>query len=137
MNSILAAGLYLQKRTKTMFGIMAASLIVNVVLNLLLLPRFAITGAAVATLIATVTSSVLTWFYARSYIRLVFPTGTIAFYLALAAVVFLVGTMIDNGGDWKNLLLMLGVESALVLVAIACREGEARAQIRKLLGAPS
>lgn len=133
MNSILAAGLYLQKRTKQMLGIMFVALLVNVALNFALLPRFGAIGAAVATLAATITSSLLTWWFARAHIRVSIPVPTIAFYVAVSACILPLAGLIETGHEWLNLIAKAGLGALLVSAAILWREAEVREQLRRAL----
>lgn len=131
MNSLLAAGLYLQKRTKQMLGIMAAALLVNVLANVLLLPRYGATGAAFSTLIATLVSSVLTWRLARAHIRLQLPLGTAAFYLLVALAMLAVAWPVATGHAWSNVLAKSAACVVLLMLVVVWREPEARRLVRR------
>ena len=48
---MFAAGLFIRKRSMSLMYIVATSAVVNVILNLLLIPSYGITGAAIATLV--------------------------------------------------------------------------------------
>jgi O-antigen/teichoic acid export membrane protein len=86
MNSIFNAGLYLQKKTKTIMGIMLAALFMNIVLNILLIPRYGIYGAALATLGACMLSSVLTIAFSSKYITVRVDCGR--WFLCALSVMF-------------------------------------------------
>lgn len=126
MNSILAAGLYLQKRTKQLLLIMAVALLVNVSLNLLLLPPFGAMGAAFATLGATIVSSLLTWHFARRHITLQMPVSTVVFYVAIALCMVAAAQAISTGREWLNVPAKTAVSLLILGVALMWREPEAR-----------
>jgi O-antigen/teichoic acid export membrane protein len=108
----LNAGLLIQKKTKLMAASLAGSAILNIGLNMLLLPKMGIQGAAVATLIsygvctlvlAILSSRVLSLdFYVRSFIG----------YVIAALVTVLAIPYIDTHSAFWNLL----VKSSLALV---------------------
>jgi len=51
-NSLYAAGLYLKKKTVTLLIVQFGAALLNILLNLLLIPQLGIVGAAIATLVA-------------------------------------------------------------------------------------
>lgn len=133
MNSIVGAGMYLQKKTNLMLGIMAVALLVNVGLNLLLLPRLQAMGAAIATLVATIVSLGLTWYFGRKHLRLVFPASTVILYGILALAIYALTTIITTDKEWLNLIMEIGLGGGIVLAAVLWREKDARTQVRKFL----
>jgi O-antigen/teichoic acid export membrane protein len=68
---MLAAGLYIRKQSMSLMYIIATSAVVNVVLNLLLIPLYGITGAGIATLLSYLV--LVVWSYAVTSKTLAIP----------------------------------------------------------------
>ena len=61
-NSMVGAGLFIHRRTRTIMGIVLSAAVLNVVLNLILVPRIGIKGSAIATLVCYAFAALaLTW----------------------------------------------------------------------------
>jgi O-antigen/teichoic acid export membrane protein len=127
MNSILSAGLYLQKKSGQMLTIMLSAVAINIGANMLLLPRYGATGAAVATMVACVASSALTVVLSRRYLRANVPYLTIAYYSAASALMYFIITGIDTGQAWLNLAARIPLGMAIMAAATIAREDEIRA----------
>jgi O-antigen/teichoic acid export membrane protein len=86
--AVYAAGLYIQKRTVFLMSSMLVAAGVNVALNVLLIPRFQLFGAALATLVAYVLLAVWAYFSARRHVRVPLHPWFMAkvAVLALAAI---------------------------------------------------
>jgi O-antigen/teichoic acid export membrane protein len=83
-NAMVAAGLFIHRKTKHIGAVVFSSAILNLVLNLLLVPRIGIMGAAIATLVSYAVSSCALAFAARRFLRVSLPWMTMA-RAALAA----------------------------------------------------
>ncbi|MDH5769299.1 MAG: oligosaccharide flippase family protein, partial [Nitrospirota bacterium] len=68
LNSIFNAGLYLKKKTMTMLFIMVLAVIVNITMNLILLPKYGVMGAAVSALVTCIIGSILSISLSYRYI---------------------------------------------------------------------
>jgi O-antigen/teichoic acid export membrane protein len=66
MSVILNAGLLIQKKTFYLAIVTAAGAVVNIAVNLLLIPRIGMYGGAIATLAAYMTMAALYWFITRT-----------------------------------------------------------------------
>lgn len=141
MNSILCAGLYLQKKTGQMLAIMLSAVAINIGANLLLLPPYGATGAAVASMIACIASSFLTAVLGRRYLRANIPYFTIAYYSAASALMYFIVTGIESGHPWLNLATRIPLGVAVIAAATIAREKEIRAYawrfIRRVSGKAS
>lgn len=126
MNYVLYAGLYVNKRSNEILASMIASLVINVGANLLLIPTYGAFGAAISTLIACACSSVITAALSFRFLRIDLPWGTLAYYLATSAVMWLVVQACQTGNHWLNLLVKLPVGAIVVALAVAVREREIR-----------
>jgi len=135
MNSILYAGLYVQKRTGQMLSIMLAAVAINIGANVLLLPPYGATGAAIATMISCIASSVLTAILSWRYLRIGIPYFTIAYYSAVSVLMYFIVTWIDTDHPWLNLGTRIPLGMAIVAAATLAREKEIRAYAWRLIEA--
>lgn len=122
INNILSAGLYLKKKTIIIFFISAIAVGVNIILNIILLPKYASIGAAIATLIACLTSSILTIILSFRYIRIKIELRTIIYYLILSGIMFIIVKQLEFHIAWLNLLVKVIVGFLLITVGILYRE---------------
>jgi O-antigen/teichoic acid export membrane protein len=114
MNYILYAGLYLEKRSKLILLNMAIAVVVNIVMSLVLVPKYASWGASIAMLIACATSSLMTAFLSFRHLPIKLPFAAFAKYgLASAAMWWLLG-QIETGSPLVNLLLKVPAGAAFM-----------------------
>ena len=126
MNSILYAGLYLEKKSLQILAIMFVAVVINILLNLILLPHYGATGAAIATLVACVASSVLTSALAFRHIRVRFDLATVTYYLAASVFMGWLILQISTPAEWLNLICRTLLGMLIIAVAILWREREIR-----------
>jgi len=114
MNYILYAGLYLEKRSKLILLNMAVAVAVNIVMSLVLVPKYASWGASVAMLIACATSSVMTAILSFRHLPIKLPVGTLLKYgVASAAMWWLLG-LIETGTPLGNLVAKVAAGGAFM-----------------------
>jgi len=133
LNYILYAGLYLEKKTGQILAIMLTAAAINVVANILLLPKHGATGAAIATLIACVASSFFTAVLGRRYLRAAISFPTILYYTTASAVMYFVVVEIDTGRPWLNLITKIPAGVAIMAAVVIVREREIRASAWQFL----
>ncbi len=132
MNSILYAGLYLKKKSRHVMVIMFAAVLINIGMNILLLPRYGATGAAIATLIACLCSSLLTAYFSFRHIRIHFDLPAIAYYAATSVLMGWVVLRIQVPGEFINLTSRILIGMLLFTAALLIREREIRIQLGAL-----
>lgn len=100
----LAAGLYIFKNTKVLMGWSLMATIINLGLNVLLIPRFGITGAAIVTIISYVIFMAGVTGSAFRYVN--FPVNLRAPVVMLVAslIVFLLLSPVDFHSNLANML---------------------------------
>ena len=86
---ILNCGLFIEKKTQVLTYLMLLTCLVNVGLNVLLIPRYGILGAAQATLIAYLLYGVLITYFSFRLFRFPIDTGRIVLYLSAAFGIYL------------------------------------------------
>ncbi len=132
-NNITYAGLYLYKRTRTIMMIMVGSLVVNIGINLILIPRFGAAGAAIATLAACLASVAATVAVSRKLIPIRINVGAVGYYaIGGLALSFLV-SRITTGHPSLNLGLKLAMGAAIVGIVVLGREAELRGEVMRRL----
>ena len=114
-------GINLREKTSYYMLIAGASAVVSVVLNILLIPRLGIIGAALATMCAFAVQAALTlWISLRLY-PMRYEAGRIAVLAAILTGAAAAGRLVDWGGTGttvavKAALLLAGVPLALTIV---------------------
>lgn len=114
--AVSQAALLLAKRSMDLMWISAASLVLNVVLNLLLIPRLGISGAALATLGSFVLMAVLGTVAARRATGLCYDVRKVLEVALLAILCVFAARVIDEGQASKALadaLPAVGQKAAL------------------------
>jgi O-antigen/teichoic acid export membrane protein len=121
---ILGASLYIHKQTILIMGRVAATAVLNILLNLLLIPRYGIAGAAVATLLSALALAVMTAMLTRHGLRLATPWTSIARYGFCAAVMYLIVIQVPLGGGIVGIgiKIIIGVASYAILLFIFDRQ---------------
>jgi O-antigen/teichoic acid export membrane protein len=94
--SILAVGILLQKKTKHVPLITGAGAVMNLGLNYLLIPRYGMMGAAVATVISYLLLPIGSYFVSRRYYPIKYEWGRVAKIFIAAALVFVGSLFIKN-----------------------------------------
>jgi len=124
LNNIFDAGLYLKKKSRLLLLIMLIALVINVILNILLLPKYGVWGAALATLAACMAASALTIAlgFRHIFVRVDFKTA--AYYGALSLVMYLAASRIDITPVWLDLLVKVAVGAFIIVPGVLLREKE-------------
>ncbi|GIK82824.1 MAG: polysaccharide biosynthesis protein [Alphaproteobacteria bacterium] len=117
--TLLGAGLFIRKQTRILMFIVVSCAVLNVVLNVVLIPHFGILGAAIATLASYVVLTVAMLVIGRSRLRIAFPWRALLKFLALGLVMFVSVSSVDTGEPLLSLFVKVltgvAVYSALVL----------------------
>ena len=115
---IVGAGLYIHKSTTVIAGLVAMSAVLNITLNILMIPHLGILGAAQATLIsyAVLVLSVL-WASSKK-LPITFPYGSMIKFGCMAAIMYFVVILIHTESQITTLVLRMlaGVLSYGLLV---------------------
>ena len=114
---VAAAGLFLKKRSRTLFALVGAAALLNLGLNLVLVPDMGLVGAALATLIAFAALLGLAMWMGRRELRVGFPLRTFLVSGLAFLVSDLVAVSLRSGSPWIDLLVHSAV-SVLIFVAI-------------------
>ena len=113
----LAAGLYIFKNTKVLMAWSLIATIVNLSLNLLLIPRFGITGAAIVTIISYVIFMAGVGSQAFKHVKFSVSLRIPFQMLAASCVIFLILNPLNFGSDIVDFLVK-GSLATTVLLAL-------------------
>ena len=133
MNSILNAGLYLMKKSKSILGIMIAGLIIKVIMNIILLPQYGAMGAAIATLIACLVTSGLTAYFSFKHIVISIEIKTILFYVMLSLIMLIAVKQIQFSIIWINLIAKIIAGMLITITGMLFKEKVILAKIKLAL----
>jgi O-antigen/teichoic acid export membrane protein len=111
---------------RTIYLVLAASigLAVNVAANVLVIPRYGIVGAAVATPIGTAAYLGATYWWARRYATWRFPVATLVRAAVAAAAGFAVVAVTPLGTSRPTVVVLAALLGAAVYVAVLAVLGE-------------
>jgi O-antigen/teichoic acid export membrane protein len=129
---IMGAGLFIQKRTKTIMILVAGSALINVASNLVLVPRLGILGAAVSTLVSYAAIFVMFAVAGRRHLFVRMPWGTLARAGFAAVAVFVVLHYLVPGRRFVTVGVRAAVGAVMYPVLIAAIDADARALLKKL-----
>lgn len=122
MNGILNAGLYLKKKSRTILIIMVTAVLSNILFNILLIPKYASMGAATATLISCMISSVLTVSLSYKYITVSIKPITVMYYLMLSLGMLFVLNHINFSTSWLNVIVKMTVGIVIIIPGVLWKE---------------
>ncbi|THB80826.1 MAG: hypothetical protein D3926_05190 [Desulfobacteraceae bacterium] len=134
LNNVFNAGLYLKKKTATILKIMITAVVVNIILNIILLPRFGIIGAAFATLISCAASSALTIILSRRLIAIAFNLKHIAYYLILSVLMYAAVQQIEISTIAVSMLAKIVLGIAIIVSGVLVKEREILKLTKQKLG---
>lgn len=115
---ILNNGLFIRKKTHLVTLIMMSACVVNVSLNLILIPRSGIVGAAQATLISYVFHTGVVTYYAFKEFSFRIDYGRIILYLIASLIMFISVRSVHFGGQFTNLLNKVGMGMAVYICLV-------------------
>jgi len=119
---ILGAGLYISKKTNIITGIVISAGIVNIILNIFMIPKFGIIGAALATLIAYLMLAFSIAYFSFKYLPIKLCLKEIVKYLFFSSIMFCIIVKVSYAdGKLFNLLIKIisGISVYFVLIVIS------------------
>jgi O-antigen/teichoic acid export membrane protein len=112
---IFLPGIYLRKKTQFVPLFTGAGAIVNVVCNLLFIPRWGMMGAAWATLLGYLIMAVLIYVTVQKFFPVRYQFARVLKILFVAAILFGAGQWIGHSFASRVLLLLLGFPAGLAV----------------------
>jgi O-antigen/teichoic acid export membrane protein len=132
-NAMLGAGLFIHRKTRVIMTIVFSSALLNIGLNLLLVPRVGIVGAAVATLISYAVTALAMGIAGRRLLPVTVPVVTMLRAGAAALVMYIALRNLWSG----HRLLTVGVRVAVGVpiygLIMAAIDPDARSLVLKVL----
>lgn len=124
-------GLMIQKKSASVAIISGIAIVANVVLNVVLLPRIGLQGAAIATLAAYAMQALLMAQYSRRALPFAIPYRAIVRYLLCAGLATVVGLQFRAANPWLELPGRMAI--ALIYPALLwASDEELRSAVRTL-----
>jgi O-antigen/teichoic acid export membrane protein len=127
---VMAIGVGRAKRTQFNWAIAGAAAVLNVALNLILIPPYGMMGAAIATVAAYVLMFVLMTWYAQRVFPVPYQWRRVGTAAAAAIVLVVAGKLLDAG---LAVALVLSLAYPLALAALGFYLPAERARVRALL----
>lgn len=135
---IVGAGLYIDKRSKTVMVLIIGAAALNIVLNLLLLPRLGLMGAALANLFSFAFLLLACAIAGRDTLPVPVPIGQLLKTSVFGVAMYLAVTQIHTGSNFVTLTIRVALGCTLFGILALCFDREVRSWIapirRKILG---
>ena len=129
---ITGAGLYLQKRSKTIMLLVLLTAVMNLGLNYLLIPRLGIIGAGVSTLISYSTLMLAGATLGRRSLPLALPVGALVKFGSIALAMYLLVMRIDLHGDFSTMIARMAAGLLVYAVLTLALDRQAREGVHHL-----
>ncbi len=107
--SVVSLGLYLKRKTNFIAYNTIGAAVLNIGLNFLLIPKYKMMGAAVATIISFVTLYFVTYFVANRFYKIPFENMKLVKMLILAIVLFFLSTLTTNLNILPRILIKVAM----------------------------
>jgi O-antigen/teichoic acid export membrane protein len=130
--SMLGAGLFIQRRSRTIMAVVLSCAVLNVALNLLLVPRWNIVGSAVATLVSYAATAVAMAIAARPLLRVQVPWVTIIRAAIAAGAMYWIVVHAHLTGRWPTVGVKVLVGAAAYVGFMVLIDSDARALVRNV-----
>jgi len=107
----------MKKATKYIAYVNVTNGILNIILNFILIKRYTIWGAAVATLVCFIVKVVLTYYYSNRLYKITMEWRRIAVLFITAFAIYFSGFLVSTGSIWINIFIkiMIGLSYPAVL----------------------
>jgi O-antigen/teichoic acid export membrane protein len=133
VSGMVAAGLFIHRKVKAVVSIIMSCAVLNIGLNVILIPHFGVVGAAIATLVAYAALVVSMALIARRLLPVKLPWASLARSGAASAIMFVAVHSVYPGHRLVTLAVRVVLGSLVYTIAIVAIDGDARQLARKLL----
>jgi O-antigen/teichoic acid export membrane protein len=123
---IFGAGIYLHMQSKIMALLVAGTAVLNMILNVMLIPRWGIMGAAVSVLLSYIAQAIGVYFVGSRWLRVRIPWLVFAKYAVVGALMYAVVREVSIASVWGTLIAKMLVGASTFAVAALAVDGEAR-----------
>ena len=131
---IFNVGITLRRKTKYIPFIVGTGALTNIFLNFLLIPKYGMIGAAIATLISYFVLVIFQYFVTRNLYRIDYEWGRIMKLVGCALIIYFVATNVAIASVWASLIAKLGMVLffPLLLVPMKFYEKKEKWKIREI-----
>jgi O-antigen/teichoic acid export membrane protein len=130
---ILNNGLFIRKKTHVVMYVISVASLLNIGLNIILIPHFGILGAAQATLISNTFYTVVITYFAFKEFSFRIDYAHIILYLASSLVMFMVIRNIHLEGPFLSLIVRILVGAMIYSMFVLLFDGEIRSKLQTLV----
>jgi O-antigen/teichoic acid export membrane protein len=127
---LLGAGLFVERQTFTIMQLVLGSAVVNIALNLVLVPSFGIVGAAAATLVTYVGLAVAMAVRGARWLPVRIPWGGLLRSSVAGAIMYLVVSGVVAGSRPATIAVRMAIGAAVYAGIIVALEPRAREAVR-------
>jgi O-antigen/teichoic acid export membrane protein len=104
-----SVGIMMKKATKYIAYVNVANGIINLILNFILIKRYTIWGAAVATLLCFIFKVAMTYYYSNRIYKIQMEWRRIILLFMTAFAIYFMAFQIDTGSIWLDILVKSGI----------------------------
>ncbi len=130
-NTMVAAGLFIHRKTKQIMSVVLSAAILNVALNIILVPRIGILGAAIATLVSYVLASGALALAGHRFLPVKLPWATIVRAAVAALGMYLAVVRINPSHHLATVAARMLAGAPIYLGLIALIDPDARLLLAK------
>lgn len=131
--AMLAVGIYLSKRTRFMAIMMVICAILNIGMNVLLIPHLGINGAALATLVSYGILGGGAWIVSQRFLATGFPWLDALKFGLLSTIMYLTVSAISFASDWATLVARVVAGVALYSILVLVFDQQTRDMARRVI----
>ena len=130
---ILAAGLYVKKESKLLMLSLGVSSILNLVLNIILVPLLGIKGAAIATLVTYITFAFIAWRLSSRHLSIALPWRQIFRYSIFSMVMYVAVGQVSVDSPLLSLAAKISVGLLVYAVQVLLFDRESKKMLSLLM----
>jgi O-antigen/teichoic acid export membrane protein len=132
-NSMVGAGLFIHRKTRWIMSIVLSCALLNIALNLILIPYIGITGSAIATLVCYVALGLAMAIVGHHLLPVTLPWRTMARAVAVSVAMYFALKYVYPGRRWATVGLRLALGVPMYGGLMALIDEDARELLRKVL----
>jgi O-antigen/teichoic acid export membrane protein len=129
---LMGAGLFVERRTLTLMQLVLGSAILNVVLNVALIPSLGIVGAALATLVSYAALALAMAACGARWLPVRIPWGGLVRASLASVVMYQVVSRLDTGGRLGTIAVRVAVGIVVYALLLVVVEPRARDVLRAM-----
>lgn len=133
-NAMLGAGLFIHRKTRRIMAVVMSGAVLNIALNIVLVPRIGIIGSAIATLVSYAATAIAFGIAGRRLLHVKLPVWTIARASAAAFVMYLAVHRLWGGHRLLTVGARMIVGGAVYTAIMLAIDADARELVRAGLG---